>query len=117
MERGIMEEKEIVMCVRNGFCPDIRRARRAFEKWQLPYREINVHEAPEAHQRCQKWNGCLAMPVIVIARPGEDLPIEPPTPLKPGQSPRNVDRGAMISEVGEEQLRAFVRRHGFSVPG
>ena len=109
------EEKEIVMYVRNGFCPDIGRARRALEKWGLPYREINVNQDEQARQRCLDWNDCLAMPVIVIARPDKDLPIEPPTPLKRGQSPRNVDRGTMISEVGQSVLRTFLARHGFPV--
>ncbi len=110
------KEQEIVMYVRNGFCPDIGRARRALDQWGVPYREINVHEAPKAHQRCLGWNNCLAMPVIVISRPGEDVPIEPPTPLKAATSPRDVDRGYMISEVSQGKLRAFLARHGFAVP-
>ena len=106
------KEQEIVMYVRDGFCPDVSRARRAFESWQVPYREINIRQE-QARQRCMEWNDCLAMPVIVIARPGEDVPIEPPTPLKAGASPRDVDRGYMISEVSQDKLRAFLTRHGF----
>jgi glutaredoxin len=109
-------EKEIVMYTRGGFCPDVSRARRALQLWKLPYREINVRNDPEAHQRCLDWNDCLAMPVIVIARRGEDLPIEPPSPLKPGQSPRDVDRGFMISEVSKKRLHDFLTRHGFLAP-
>ena len=110
------EEKEIVMYTRGGFCPDVSRARRALQGWRLPYREINIRKDPQAHQRCLDWNGCLAMPVIVVARPGDVLPIEPPTPLEPGQSPRDVDRGYVISEAGKRGLRAFLTRHGFVVP-
>jgi glutaredoxin len=109
-------EKEIVMYTRGGFCPDVSRARRAFQLWKLPYREINVRDDREAHQLCLDWNGCLAMPVIVIARLGEDLPIEPPSPLEPGQSPRDVDRGYMISEAGKKRLHDFLERHGFLAP-
>ncbi len=110
------EEKEILMYVRGGFCPDISRARRALQGWRLPYREINVHQDVQARQRCLEWNGCLAMPVVVIVRPDKDLPIEPPTPLGRGQSPRNVDRGTMISEVSQSILQTFLARHGFPVP-
>ncbi len=106
------KEREIVMYVRDGFCPDVGRARRALELWRVPYREINIRQE-QARQRCLEWNNCLAMPVVVIARPGEDVPIEPPTPLKAGTSPRNIDRGYMISEASQAGLRAFLTRHGF----
>ena len=109
-------EKEIVMYTRGGFCPDVSRARRALQLWRLPCREINIRMDPEAHQRCLDWNGCLAMPVVVIARSGEDLPVEPPSPLKPEQGPRDVDRGYLISEASKRGLRAFLTRHGFPVP-
>jgi len=105
--------KEIVMYTRGGFCPDVSRARRTLQFWRLPYREINIREDPLAHQRCLDWNGCLAMPVIVVARAGEDVPIEPPSPLEPDQSPRDVDRGYMISEASKQGLQAFLARHGF----
>jgi glutaredoxin len=105
--------KEIVMYTRGGFCPDVSLARRAFQRWRLPYREINIREDSEAHQRCLEWNGCLAMPVIIITRPGEDVPIKPPTPLGPGQSPRDVDRGYMITEASKEGLQTFLTRHNF----
>lgn len=106
-------EKEIVMYTRGGFCSDVSRARRALQRWRLPYREINIRENPEAQQRCLDWNGCLAMPVIVVALRGEDLPIEPPSPLKPDQSPRDLDRGYLITEAGKKALQAFLTRHGF----
>jgi len=105
-------DKEIVMYTRGGFCPDISRARRAFQLWKLPFREIDIRQDPEAHKRCLEWNGCLAMPVIVIAHVGADLPIEPPAPLDPGQSPRDVDRGYMITEASKPDLQAFLVRHG-----
>jgi hypothetical protein len=109
-------QKEIVMYTRGGFCPDVGIARRAFQLWQLPYREINIRTDPEAHQRCLDWNGCLAMPVIVIARAGEDTPIEQPQPLDPATSPRDLDRGYMISEASKQGLRAFLMKHGFQLP-
>jgi glutaredoxin len=109
-------EKEIIMYSRGGFCPDTSRARRAFQRWKLPYREINVRNDPQAQQRCLEWNGCLAMPVIVVARSGEELPLEPPQPLAPGQSPRDVDRGYVISEASQSGLKRFLTRHGFLAP-
>lgn len=109
--------KEIVMYTRGGFCPDVTRVRRALQRWRLAYREINIREDSAAHQRCLEWNGCLAMPVIVIARHGEDLPIESPPPLKPDQVPRDVDRGFMITEASKRGLQAFLTRHGFLASG
>jgi glutaredoxin len=106
-------EREIVMYTRGGFCPDVSRARRALQRWRLTYREINVRENPELLQRCLDWNGCLVMPVIVITRPGEDQPIKAPPPLAPGQSPRDVERGYIISEASKTGLQTFLRRHDF----
>jgi len=51
------------------------------------------------------------VPTIIVARPGEDLPFEEPTPLT-GDSPRNIDRGSMITEPGEIQLEEWLRKHG-----
>jgi hypothetical protein len=56
------------------------------------------------------------MPVIVISRLDEDLPIEAPSPLEPGQSPRDVDRGYVITEASREGLKNFLTRHGFISP-
>jgi glutaredoxin len=109
-------EKEIVMYTRGGFCPDVSRAHRTLQRWRLPYREINIREDPRAYQRCLDWNGCLAMPVIVVAWRGEDLPIEPPLPLGNGQSPRDIDRGYLITEASKTGLQAFLARHGFIAP-
>ena len=106
-------DKEIVMYTRGGFCPDVSRARRAFQRWKIPYREINIRHDEQAYQRCLDWNGCLATPVIVIAPIGQNLPVELPTPLEPGQSPRDIDRGYMISEASTDGLKGFLIRHGF----
>jgi glutaredoxin len=111
------DSREIVMYTRGGFCPDVTRARRALQRWRLGYREINIREDSAAHQRCLEWNGCLAMPVIVIARHGEDLPIESPPPLKPDQSPRDLDRGYVITEASKRGLQGFLIRHGFLASG
>lgn len=116
LEPKMPEGKEIVMYSRGGFCPDLSRARRAFQRWRLPYREINIRRDPEAHRRALEWNGCLAMPVIFVAHTGQDVPIEAPAPLAPQQSPRDVDRGSMISEASKKGLHAFLSRHGFPVP-
>jgi glutaredoxin len=106
-------DKEIVMITRGGFCTDVVRTHRALQRWRLPYREINIRKDPEAQQRCLEWNHNLSMPVIVIARQGEDVPIEPPLPLEPEQSPRDLDRGYLIAEPGKQGLQSFLARHGF----
>jgi hypothetical protein len=40
-------------------------------------------------------------------------PAEPPLPLKAGQSPRDVDRGTMLTEASTPTLEKFLRRNGF----
>jgi glutaredoxin len=109
-------KQEIVMYTRGGFCPDVSRTRRNLQRWRLPHREINIRENPEAHQRCLDWNGCLAVPVIVVARQGENVPVAPPSPLSPGQSLRDLDREYMITEPSSSGLQAFLTRHGFLAP-
>lgn len=108
-------DKEIVMYTRGGFCTDVVRAHRALQRWRLPYREINIRENSQARHRCLEWNRNLSMPVIVIARQGEDVPIEPPLPLEPEQNPSDLDRGYLITEPGKQGLQSFLTRHGFPV--
>ena len=108
-------ELELVMYTRTRGCPFVSVARLALARTGVPYREINIRENPQAHQRCLEWNRNLSMPVIVIARRGEDVPIEPPSSLELDQSPRDLDRGYLIAEPGREGLQTFLARHGFLV--
>jgi hypothetical protein len=50
---------------------------------------------------------------LIVAWRGEELPYEPPAPLPRGASPRGIDRGSMLTEASEEELLAWLRKHGF----
>ncbi len=104
---------EIVMYSRFSPCPYIRRAKRVLDRENIPYRELLIDRDPVAKQRVLTWTGFQSVPTIIVARPGEDLPYEDPAPLAAGESPRNVDRGSMITEPGEIPLENWLRKHGF----
>lgn len=106
-------DKELVMYSRKSYCPYVNRAKRVLGQHRIAYREIPIDDDPVAEKRVVEWTGFKSVPTIIVARPGEDLPIEPPAPLEPGVSPRNIDRGSMITEPGEEELLKWLRRHGF----
>ena len=107
------QQKELVVYTRSTFCPYQRRADRVFEKYNLPHRTILINQDPEAEQRVLNWTGFKSVPTIIVARPGEVVPYEEPAPLEKGKSPRGIDRGSMITEATEEQVEAWLRKHGF----
>ncbi|MGB8645177.1 MAG: glutaredoxin family protein [Anaerolineae bacterium] len=104
--------KELVVYIRGNYCPDVRRTREFLEKHSIPHRLIDANEDPAARERVVGWTGYLSFPTLVITDGDSLEPCEPPLPLKPGQSPRNVDRGTMLTEAGAPALEAFLRRHG-----
>jgi glutaredoxin len=105
--------KELVVYSRTSFCPYVQKARRVFKKYDLSIREIMTDQDPEALERVLNWTGYKSVPTIVVANPGEVLPYEEPAPLAKGGSPRGVDRGVMITEPYEDELEAWLQKHGF----
>lgn len=108
-------EYEIVMYSRFSPCPYVRSAKRVLEREGIPYREIHIDEDPAAKQRVIEWTGFQSVPTIILARPDEIEPYEPPEPLAPGASPKGIDRGSVITEPGEIQLERWLQKHGFLV--
>ena len=106
------EPLELVMYVRTMSCPFVSLARRVLSADAVAYREVFIDQDRSAEQRVLDWTGFLSVPTLVAARPGENLPLVPPQPLAPGSSPRGIDRGAMITEPDEEQLRNWLRQIG-----
>lgn len=106
-------EYELVMYSRTTPCPYVRTAKRVLERENIAYREIFIDEDSAAKQRVIAWTGFQSVPTIIVARPGEDLPYEEPAPLAGGASPKNIDRGSMITEPGELQLEGWLQKHGF----
>jgi glutaredoxin len=104
---------ELVMYSRFSPCPFVRSAKRVLEREHVTYREIYIDQDATAKQRVIDWTGFQSVPTVIVARPGEDLPYEEPSPLAPGASPRGIDRGIMITEPGEIQFEDWLRKHGF----
>lgn len=108
-----MSNYDLVMYSRTSPCPFVSLAKRVLEREGIPWRELYIDQDSRYETRVLEWTGFLSVPTLVVANPGEDLPLTPPTPLPPNASPRGVDRGAMLTEPVEEQLIAWLRRHGF----
>ena len=89
------------------------RARARLSELGLKCQEINMEQDLEAAQRVEGWVGFQSVPTIVVAEEGAVVPLEEPEPLPEGSSPRGVDRGYMIGEPTNDQLDAFLKKHGF----
>ncbi len=105
--------KTLVMYSRTRHCPDVERAKARLAELGLKYRELNMEEDMEAARRVEIWTGFRSVPTIVVAEEGTLTPLEELPSLPKGSSPRGIDRGYMISEPSNEQLDAFLRKHGF----
>ncbi len=104
--------KHLVVYVRGNHCPDVRRTREYLTSHSIPHELIDADDDPAARERVVKWTGFLSFPTLIIADGNPAEPIAPPLPLRPGQSPRDVDRGTMLTEASIPVLEAFLKRHG-----
>ncbi|MEL6404882.1 MAG: glutaredoxin domain-containing protein [Chloroflexota bacterium] len=106
-------DKELVMYSRSYGCPWISIAKRVLGRHDIPYRELMIDKDPTAKERVLEWTGFLSVPTMVIANAGEDLPYTDYEPLPQGASPRGIDRGPMLTEATDEQVEAWLAKHGF----
>ncbi len=106
-------DRELVMYTRTMGCPYISIARSVLRRTEVPYREVNIDRDAAAKQRLLEWTGHLSVPTLIVAAPGNDLPLVEPPPLAAGQSPRGIDRGAMLTEPSAEQLALWLVKNGF----
>ena len=106
-------EKELVMYTRTSGCPFVTLAKRVLHAHDVPYREIFIDQDMIARERVLKWTGFLAVPTLVIANYGEDLPFAEPDYLPASDTPRGVDRGAMLTEPSMDKLTEWLQGHGF----
>ena len=105
-------DKELIMYGRSYGCPYITVAKHVLDAENVPYHEIHIDQDEEARQRVLDWTGFRSVPTLVVAEPNEVLPFEPPTPLRKGKSPRGIDRGSMITEPNDQQLKKWLKKHG-----
>jgi glutaredoxin len=104
-------EKELVMYGRRFACSDQSNAMWFLEANEVPYRFVDIGADKEAAERLIQWTGFKSVPTIVIAKPGEVLPVEEPTPLNSDHSARGVDRQTVITEPSNSQLEDFLKKH------
>ncbi len=103
--------KELVMYSRTTPCPFVSLAKRVLDREHIQYRELRIDINKTYEQRVLNWTGFLSVPTLIIANPGEDLPYTEPAPLPKGDTPRDVNRGSMLTEPSEDRLIAWLRQH------
>ncbi|MBZ0297451.1 MAG: glutaredoxin family protein [Anaerolineae bacterium] len=99
------------MYTRTSGCPLVSSAKRVLQQNHITYREVFIDRDEAARQRVLDWTGFQAVPTLVVSDEGSTLPLEPPTELAKGISPRGIDRGAMITEPNDQQLIDWLRKH------
>ncbi len=108
-----MNHPFLIMYGRTRPCPFVAAARRVLAELDIPYEEIKIDEDEAAYERVVAWTGFASVPTLIVAQPGSLTPIEMPTPLEKGASPRGINRGSMITEPSDSQLRAWLKQQGF----
>lgn len=106
-------EKEIVMYVRSYYCPTVALARDLLNRYNVPYREIDIDADPTMLERVIEWTHHPSVPTIVIAKPGEDVPYTDFLPRPTDRSIKGFDRGPMITEPNNRALEDWLYKHGF----
>ncbi|GAB4446647.1 MAG: hypothetical protein Fur0044_42780 [Anaerolineae bacterium] len=106
-------DKEIVMYVRTSYCPLVALARDLLNRYNIPYREINISDDPAMAERVKAWTNFLSVPTIIIANPGEDLPYTDILPPPTDRPLRGYNRGPMITEPNNKDLEDWLHQHGF----
>ena len=106
-------DKELVVYTRSFGCPYWTMAKKVLNQHEIDYRIILIDRDKEARQRVVDWTGFKSVPTIIVAESGSDLPYTEPDSLSRGQSPKGIDRGAMITEATTPQFESWLRKHGF----
>ncbi len=106
-------EKQLVMYSRTVGCPFVSLAKRVLQEHQVAYQEIFIDLDAAAKEHVLAWTGFLSVPTLVVAHPGELLPVKSPAPLDAGASPRGIDRGSIITEPNITQFIEWLQKHGF----
>ena len=105
-------DKELIVYGRTFPCPDLMRSQRFLKNKNITYRMIHIDQDESAGAWVEETVGHRSVPTMVVARKGDVMPIEPPTPLPSGRSARSFDRGTVITEPSDEALSTFLQRHG-----
>jgi glutaredoxin len=111
MER--LMEKEIVMYIRNSYCPGVALARDVLKRYNIPYRTLSIDDDPLLAAQVKEWTHSYSVPTLIIANPGEDIPYTDVLPRPTDHSIRGYDRGPMITEPNNRDLENWLHKHGF----
>ncbi len=106
-------KKEIVMYIRNAYCPWVAQARDLMNRYNIPYREINIDDDPKMAARVKEWTNYHSVPTIVVANPGEDVPYTDFLPCPTDRPIKGYDRGPIITEATNKELENWLRKHNF----
>ncbi|MGH2541567.1 MAG: glutaredoxin family protein [Ardenticatenaceae bacterium] len=104
--------KELVLYGRAFACYDQVRAIAYLDGRRVPYRFVDISRDEDAVQRLLSWVGHLSVPTLFVACPGDDSPIAEPAALDPRRHIRGQNRGSLITEPTDEQLKTFLQQHG-----
>jgi glutaredoxin len=106
-------EKEVVMYVRNSYCPSVALARDLLNRYDVPYREISIDTDPAMAARVKEWTWYYSVPTIVMARAGQSVPYTDFLPRPTHRTIKGYDRGPMITEPNNRDLENWLYKHNF----
>lgn len=106
-------EKEIVMYIRGSYCAGVALARDLMNRYNIPYREINIDQDPLMAARVKEWTHHYSVPTLIIANKGQDVPYADFLPRPTERTIKGYDRGPMITEPNNRDLEDWLHKHGF----
>jgi glutaredoxin len=96
-----------------AWCSSCHAAQDALTEWGVTARTINIGRDREAAARVRALTGFESVPTFVIVDGAGIDPIQPPSPLPAGRGPRGVDRGAVLTEPTNAELKAWLIKNSF----
>jgi mycoredoxin len=96
-----------------SWCPSCHAAQDALAEWGVTARSVNIGHDREAAGRVRALTGFESVPTFVIVDGAGGDPIEPPTSLPAGRGPRGIDRGTVLTEPTNAELKAWLIKNGF----
>jgi glutaredoxin len=106
-------DKEIVMYVRGVYCGSVALARDLLNRYQIPFREINIDDDPLYAARLKEWTNFYSVPTLIITNPSEDVPYTDVLPRPSDRPLRGYNRGPMLTEPNNQDLENWLYQHGF----
>jgi glutaredoxin len=102
-----------LVCYMTSWCSSCHAAQDALAQWGVTARSVNIGRDRGAADRVRALTGFESVPTFVIVDGAGVDPIEPPMPLPAGQGPRGIDRGTVLTEPTNAELKAWLIKHGF----